>query len=184
MSVLCYIRFKFLYLPILVMFIFVLCSIIESLFRFLYLSVLVMFMSVLRSVMLRYLYFSILLIFLIFFKCSLCMLICECIWLFLFSSVVCLFFDTLQFSFFVFTNLNNVLQVFVMYLNLQVHLFVFVFVVILMLIFFVVFVSFSNIHFCFVLPHKSAAQLFLYLVDREEIYLTIFDGNLLAGDVH
>ena len=53
----------------------------------LYLSTLVMFMPVLCSVMFSFLYFSILLMF---FKCSLCILICECIYLCLSSSVVCI----------------------------------------------------------------------------------------------
>ena len=54
------------------------------------------------------------------------MLIFECIWLFLSSSVVCLFFDTLYFSFFTFFNFSNVLSG---YLNLRVYLLVLVFVV-------------------------------------------------------
>ena len=86
----------FLVFSILVILISVLYSVM---FSFLHFSFLVMFMSVFCSVMFSFLYFSILLMF---FKCSLCMLICEriyltceCICLFLSSSVVCLFFDTL-----------------------------------------------------------------------------------------
>ena len=71
-------------------------------------------------------FFRCLSILVIFIKCSLYILICECIWLFLSSSAVCLFFDTLYFSFFVFFNFSNVLSV---YLNLRVYLFVLVFVV-------------------------------------------------------
>ena len=84
------------------------------------LSILVIFMSVLCSVMFSVLYLP---IWVMFIKC---ILICECIWLFLSSWVVCLFFDTLYFSFFVFLNFNNVLSG---YLNLRVYLFVLVFVV-------------------------------------------------------
>ena len=71
---------------------FVLCHV-----HFLYLSILVMFMSVLCSVMFSFLNFWILFFpsILMFFKCSLCIFICECIWLFLSSSIVCLFFVTL-----------------------------------------------------------------------------------------
>ena len=54
-----------------------------------------------------------------------CILICKCIWLFLSSWVVCLFFDTLYFRFFLFLNFSNVLSG---YLNLRVYLFVLVFV--------------------------------------------------------
>ena len=86
---------------------------------FLYLG---MFMSVLYSVMISFLYLSILVMLV---KCLLCILICECIWLFLSSSVMCLFFDTLYFSFFVFFNFSNILQV---HLNLQDYWFVFVFI--------------------------------------------------------
>ena len=71
-------------------------------------------------------FFRYLSILVIFIKCSLYILICECIWLFLSSSAVCLFFDTLYFSFFVFFNFSNVFSV---YLNLRVYLFVLVFVV-------------------------------------------------------
>ena len=131
MSALCSVMFSFLYL---VMFISVLCS---FMFIFLYLSILVMFMSVLCFVMFSFLYlvmfmsvlcsvmFSVLYLpsWIMFIKC---ILICECIWLFLSSSVVCLFFDTLYFSFLVFFNFINVLSV---YLNLRVHLFVLFFVV-------------------------------------------------------
>ena len=56
-----------------------------------------------------------------------CILICECIWLFLFSSVLCLFFDTLYFNFFcIFQFFSNVLSP---YFNLWVYLFALVFVV-------------------------------------------------------
>ena len=86
----------FLVFSILVILISVLYSVM---FSFLHFSFLVMFMSVFCSVMFSFLYFSILLMF---FKCSLCILICEriyltceCICLFLSSAVVCLFFDTL-----------------------------------------------------------------------------------------
>ena len=71
-------------------------------------------------------FFRYLSILVIFIKYSLYILICECIWLFLSSSAVCLFFDTLYFSFFVFFNFSNVFSV---YLNLRVYLFVLVFVV-------------------------------------------------------
>ena len=106
----------FLHLSILLMFMSVLCSVMFSFFVFfnfsnvhvcfvlrhrsavqffsffLHLSILVMFMSALCPVMFDFLYFSILLMF---FKCSLCILICECICLFLSSSVASLFFATL-----------------------------------------------------------------------------------------
>ena len=103
------------------MFISVLCSVIELLFSPFFLSILVLCIYTLSSLMFSFLYLPILLML---FKC---ILMCECIWLFLSLSVVCLFFDALYFrAFFVFFNFSNVLQV---YLNLRVYLFVFIFVV-------------------------------------------------------
>ena len=144
-----------------------------------------MLMSVLCSVMFSCLYLPILLMV---FKCysillTLCILICECTWLFLSLSVVCLFFDTLYFSFFVSFNFSNVLQVFRMYLNLRVYLFAFIFVIEVLFSFFFcvcvcVIVNFSDMHYFSVKIKVSD------WVERNFFSLTIFGGNFLAWDVH
>ena len=96
MSVLCScVMISFLYLSILVMFMSVLCSAMELLFS---VFLLVSFSNVHVCFVFRHVQFLYLLILLMLFKCFLRILICECIWLFLFLSVVCLFFDTLYFS--------------------------------------------------------------------------------------
>ena len=81
-------------------------------------------------------------------------------------------------QFFVFFNFSNVLQVFIMYLNLWVYLFVFALVVEVLLSFFIAVINFSNVHW---LSFKIKVS------DWVEMYffsLTVFGGNLLAGDVH
>ena len=112
------------------------------------------------------------------FKCSLCILTCECIWLILSLSVVCLFFDTLYFSFFVFFSFSNVLQVFMMYLNQRVYLFVYVFVVEVPFGFFIVLVNFSNVHW---FSNKIKVSGW---VERNFFSLTVFGRNLLTSEVH
>ena len=143
-------------------------------------------MSALCSVTFSFLYLPILSML---FKCSLCILICECISLFLSLSVVCLFFDTLYFRFFlcffffffVFFNFSNVLQAFIVYLNLPVYLFVFAFAVEVLFsfcFFFIAFVNFSNVHW-FSVKIKASDW-----VERNFFSLAVFGRNLLAGDVH
>ena len=79
---------------------------------------------------------------------------CECIWLFLSLSVVCLFFDALYFSLFVslffvfvFFNFSNIVQV---YLNL-----------------------------CFCVRYRSAVQFFLYLLS-EFLFIGSFQWESLS----
>ena len=50
---------------------------------------------------------------------------------------------------------------------------------------FFVFFNFSNAHVCFVLRHRIAVQCFcIFWVERNFFSLTVFGGNLLAGNVH
>ena len=93
----------FLYLSILIMFLFVLCYVIELLFIFLYLSVLIMFLSVLCYII------ELLFMFFVFVNFN--------------NFHVCFVFRHVQF--FAFANFSNAIQVLVMYLNLRVYLVVF-----------------------------------------------------------
>ena len=98
-SVLCSVMFSFLYFSILVMLMSFLCSIIELLFSF---FVIVNFSNARACFVLHHVQFLYLPNLLMLFKCSLCILICKCIWLFLSLSVAWLFFDTLHSDTFLF----------------------------------------------------------------------------------
>ena len=47
------------------------------------------------------------------------------------------------------------------------------------------FVSFSNVHVCFVFRDRSVVQFFcICCVERNFFSLAVFSGNILAGDAH
>ena len=102
-------------------------------------------------------------------------------------------------QFVVFANFSNAIQVLVMYLNLWVYLIVFVFIGCVLILwylhfnflyFLILVIFFKCILICectclFSIRCRSAVQFFcICWVERNFFSLTIFGGNLSAGDVH